>query len=388
MANTLTNLIPVLYQGMDLVARELVGFIPAVSKDIKADSAALGQTITTSTTPAATLGDIIPGQLPPDDGDQTFGTISMSITKSKYAPIRWTGEELKGFLNAGSPESRQAAQDALAKQFAQAMRAITNAVEFDLAQCGYQGASRAYGTAGTTPFATAADLSDLAQVRKILEDNGAPMSDLNFILNTSAAANLRGKQAGLFRVNEAGTDSLLRKGAIGELEGFQMGISGQLKQVTKGTGTAYVTSGSTAAGVQSIALVTGSGTVLAGDVVTFAADTANKYIVGTGVAAPGTIILNDPGAQMVIPTANALTIGGNFTPNVAFHSDAIKLLARTPAMPDGGDDADDVMFITDPVSGLVFQVAVYRLYRRVKYEVGLAWGVKNIKGAYSAVLLG
>lgn len=388
MANTLTNLIPVLYQGLDIVQRELVGFIPAVSKDAKADAAAVGQTITTSTTPAATTGDITPGQLPPDDGDQTLGTISMSISKSKYAPIRWSGEELKGFLNAGSSESRAAAQDALSKQFAQAMRALTNLVEADLATAAYQGASRAYGTAGTTPFGTVSDLSDLAQTRKILEDNGCPMTDCQMILNTSSAANLRGKQSLLFKVNEAGTDAMLRNGAIGQLEGFNVGLSAQLKLVTKGTGSLYVTSGSTAAGVSSIALVTGSGTVNAGDVVTFAADTANKYVVNTGVAAPGTIVIGTPGAQMVIPTGNALTIGGNYTPNIAFHMDAIKLLARTPAMPDGGDDADDVMFITDPISGLTFQVAVYKLYRRVKYEVGLAWGAKVIKPDFVATLLG
>ena len=390
MANTLTNLIPVLYQGMDLVAREQVGFIPAVSLDSLATSAALGQTITSSTTPAATVGDVTPGQLPVDDGDQTLGAISMSITKSKYSPIRWTGEELKGFLNAGSPESRAAAQDALAKQFAQSIRALTNLVEADLAACAYQGASRAYGTAGTTPFATNSDLSDLAQTRKILEDNGAPMSNLKIVLNTASAASLRGKQAILFSVMSAGTDTLLRKGSIGELEGFQVGVSNQLTLVTKGTGAACVTSGSTAAGVSAITLASGTGTVLAGDVVTFAADSANKYVVNSSAVTTGSglIGLGTPGARVVIGTGNAMTIGGNYTPNVAFDGDAIRLLARTPAMPEGGDSADDVYLIQDPLSGLWFQVAIYRLYRRIKYEVGLAWGVKAVKNDYIAILLG
>lgn len=390
MANTLTNLIPVLYQGLDIVQRELVGFIPAVSKDVKADAAAVGQTITTSITPAASTGDITPGQLPPDDGDQILTTLNMSITKSKYAPIRWSGEELKGFLNAGSPESRAAAQDALSKQFAQSMRALTNLVEADLAVAAYLGASRAYGTAGNAPFATAVDLTDLAQTRKILEDNGCPMTDCQLILNTTAAANLRGKQSGLFKVNESGTDSMLRNGAIGQLEGFSTGLSAQLKLVTKGTanGAYTTTAAGFPVGTTSIPLITGAGTLVPGDVITFAGDT-NKYVVATGIAAPGTVVIQSPGLQQAIPAvATAMTLGGNYTPNVAFHMDAIKLLARTPAMPDGGDDADDVTFIADPVSGLVFQVAVYKLYRRVKYEIGLAWGVKAIKPELIATLLG
>lgn len=77
----------------------------------------------------------------------------------------------------------------------------------------------------------------------------------------------------------------------------------------KGTGTLYTT---TAAGfplgATLIPLITGSGTVLAGDVVTFAGDTTHRYTVTAGVSAPGTITIT-PGLLQAIPTsATAMTI--------------------------------------------------------------------------------
>jgi len=382
MANTLTGLIPTLYAALDVVSRELVGFIPAVTRNSSAERAALNETITYPIAPIGTLANITPGVTAPNDGDQTIGTGSITISKSMYAPVRWNGEEMQGVGNSG--QLQQIMQD----QFSNAMRALVNQVESDLAVVARAGASRAVGTIGQNPFGTAGDFSDFAAALRVLDDNGAPTSDRHLVLGSAAIANLRGKQSVLFKVNEAGTQDLLRAGIMGRVEGFDIHNSAGIKQVASGTGTAYVTSGSTAPGVTSIALVTGSGTVLAGDTVTFAADAVNKYVIGTGVAAPGTIALNKPGALVTIATGNAMTIAAASTANAAFSRNAIHLVTRAPAMPEGGDGADDVLEITDPVSGLAFQVAVYRQYRQIRYEVGLAWGVAAPKSEHIATLIG
>jgi hypothetical protein len=83
-----------------------------------------------------------------------------------------------------------------------------------------------------------------------------------------------------------------------------------------------------------------------------------------------------------------MTIGNNFTANVAFSQSSLILATRAPALPDGGDLAVDRMTITDPRSGISFEVAMYPQYRQMQYEVSAAWGVKGIKAAHAALLLG
>jgi hypothetical protein len=168
-ANTITNLIPILYAALDTVSRELVGFIPAASRDSSAERAALNQTINIYIAPPATTADITPGVTAPNDGDQVVGNTTMTISKSKYAPVRWNGEEQQSARS--NPVRRQAVTD----QFTQSMRALVNLVEIDLAVAAYQAPRAPSARAGTRPFGTAGDLSDIAGVLKILDDNGAPV---------------------------------------------------------------------------------------------------------------------------------------------------------------------------------------------------------------------
>lgn len=391
MANTLTNLVPVIYESLDVVSREMVGFIPAVSRNSNGvERAALNQSITVPIVPATTLADNTPAVTAPNTGDQTIGNVTMTISKSKHAPIRWNGEEQHGQINAGTY------MGTLKNQFAQAFRALVNQMEVDLFATAYQNASRAYGTPGTAPFGVASDLTDAAQVRKILDDNGASQSDLHMVLGSAAVANLRGKQSLLLKVNESGSSALLRQGSITDLpiEGFNMHNSAGITAQTKGTGAAYTSStAGFAVGSTQIAIITGSGTVLAGDTVTFAGD-ANKYVVAAGVSAPGTITIAAPGLLQALPaSAVAMTVGNTATSNIVFQRQAIQLITRPPALPIGPDGkamdmADDSVMVTDPVSGIAFEVAVYRQFMQMVYHVRLAWGVQAIKQAHIATLLG
>lgn len=377
---TLNNLMPTLYAALDIVSREMVGFIPAVAVNAAPTGAAKGEFITIPVTPTTETHDITPGQNPDDNGDQEIGSVTMTISKSKYASVRWNGEEQLGVSNSGTYNA------ILAGQFAQAMRALANEVDADLAAL-YAGASRAYGTPGTTPFESS--IKDVAQMRKILADNGAPMTDLQLVIDTAAGANLR-SLGQLTKANEADTDATLRRGLLLNISGFNIRESGQIVTHAAGsfTGDALVNnSGGYAKGATTIAVDGATAIALkAGDIVTFSGDPAHYVVASDASATP--ITLAAPGLRGAVADDATVTALGSYAASLAFDRNALQLIARTPAMPQGGDRADDVTVVTDPVSGISFQVAVYREYRRVRYEVGLAWGVKLIKPEHVAILMG
>jgi hypothetical protein len=378
MANTLTGLIPTLYKALDTVVREMVGFIPAVFKDSDVEQVAKDQTITYPIVATRSAGDITPAATGPNPSGETVGTGTMTINKSRSVNFPWNGEEQTSI--------RPVYGKVLEDQFTQAMRTLVNEIELDLYLAAKKGASRAYGTAGTTPFGTAGNLSDFAELLKILKDNGAPMSDLHLVLNTTSGTKIRSVQSSLFKVNEAGSEALLRDGTLGRVEGWNLHESGQIVTHVKGTGASYVFNGSHAVGVNTIAADTGTGTLLAGDVLAFEDDT-RKYVANSDLAS-GSFTIGKPGLLQAQVDAKTITIGNNYLGNFGFDRNAIHLLTRLPKMPDGGDAADDVVTITDPVSGLSFQVALYRQYRQVVYDIGIAWGTKSVKSEFIATLLG
>lgn len=380
MANTITNLVPDLYESLDVISREPAGFIAAVNTDNQVSRAALGENVRSFVAPTTTLSNIAPAQYAPNDGDQAIGNVAITISKSMYAPIRWNGEDTKG-VNFGPGYS-----NIRVKQIVQGMRAFVNQIEIDIGAAAYKGASRASGTAGTTPFAS--NLSDPANVLKILKDNGAPLTDMHLVIDTTSGAALR-QLTQLTKANEAASDAMLRQGVLLDVFGFAIRESAGVANPVKGTGASYTSdTAGYAIGATAITLITGTGTVLAGDVVTFAGDT-NKYLVSVGVVAPGVVTLAAPGLKKALAaSATALTTGNSYTANMAFDRNAIVLATRMPALPVEGDMADDAVTVTDPVSGLSFELRMYKQYRQVKYELGMAWGVGVVKPAHIATLLG
>ena len=353
--------------------------------DASVNRAAVNENVRVPIAPANTAGgDITPAMSIPAEADQTIGYSTIAITKARAFPFSWNGEEQRGLNNGPGYLGIRA------NQIAQAMRAAVNEVETDL--CALHAVmSRAAGAAGTTPFAT--NTAGLTAARQILADNGAPLSDASLVLNTTAGANLRT----LLNVNSARDESRLpitQQGVITRISDLSIRESAQVVTSTAGTGaTVKTNTAGYAIGATTITLKStgGTGTVVAGDVITFAGDT-NQYVVTSGdsdISDGGTITIAAPGLRKAIAASEtAITIVAAAARSMAFSRSAIVLATRLPERPAEGDLALDVMTITDPRSGLSFEVAIYGGYRKIRYEIALAWGVKCIKPEHTALLLG
>lgn len=381
MANTLTPHIPDLQAALDTISRELVGFIPAVAMDASLERAAVGETINSFVAPASTAADITAGQQAPNTGDQTIGNKTITISKARSVPVRWNGEEQKG-INNGIGFNK-----IFANQIAQGMRTLTNEIEADIATQ-YIKASNSFSPSGTTLFD--AGLRDLANARKLLVDNGAPLSDLQFVMGTEEGAAMRGNSQ-LTNVNEAGNESMLRQGVLLDVFGMAVRESGQRDEHTKGTAASATTNAdgySVGDTVLTLASA-GTGTIVAGDVLTFVGDTT-EYVVTSGdadVSNGGTITIAEPGLKVAMSAATkAITVVSYTAANMAFHRNAIQLVTRVPAAPTIGDSADDVLVMQDDRSGLAFELRAYKEYRQVHYELGIAYGFEVIKPEHLVIL--
>lgn len=383
--NILDGIINDLFANVDIISREGQRFITASTKNQSLSRVAKNDIVKVPIVPAAVLEDIVPTMSQTDGTGQTITNTQMSISKARRVKYPWTGEQQRS-LNLSGPGH----PSIMTNQIIQGMRAATNEMEVDLGVEISITASRAVGIAGTTPFASTK--AETALVRQVLFDNGSPLTDMEMVINSTAGVNLR-NLGQLTKANEAGSDQPLRTGVLLDIDGFAIGESAGVQSPTKGTGTSYTTdTAGYAVGDTDITLITGTGTVVAGDIVTFAGDTT-KYVIAVGIAAPGTISIAAPGLRFsIITSAIAMTIGTAGVHNAGYSRSALYLLNRLPALPEINgivrDAALDRTEFVDPFSGIPFDIAVYAGDNMMQITVGTAWGVKNIKPEHTCLLLG
>jgi len=380
MANSqnLTAITEIVFRARDLVANEPTGYIQGCTINSARDGVSINGTVDSFVTPAAIVNSsATPAMTIPAADDYVLGVKTMTIGQAARVAIPIKGEDWLKLSNTVGYEKWF--QDTIA----QSMRGIRNAIEAHCASIAQLGASRAVGTAGTAPFATTID--NIADVRQILLDNGSPMDgNLSLVLNTTAGTRLR-KVPNLYKANEAGNDTLLRRGELLNLEGLSIRETAQTVTTVAGTGTNWVINNVAGyvKGNTSLTVTGGSGTMIAGDVVTIG---NYKYVVATTLAA-NVVVIAEPGLMETVAQSTALTINSAYASNTAFHRSAIELVMRPPAIPPGGDIAKNRMTVQDD-RGLVYEIAEYPGYLMNSYEIVTYYQAKAWNTKYIATLLG
>lgn len=378
--SNISALAPTLFSAAQEVSAEPFGAIDSINASFDNKGVAKGDYVKVPVAPVQSNTPFSPAATAPEGTSVTAAAVSVEITKSQKNSMVLTGEQIQ------SLENGQNYQEWVRQWSAQAMRALRNEAEQDACAAIYQGASRAYGTAGTTPFGTSLD--ELVEVRKILRNNGAPMADLQCVVNTAAESNLL-KLGIVQQASAAGNSNQLVSGFIDRKFGFQIKASSgiQLHDSTAATSYALDVTTSIPVGTTGLVVKTGTDATKVGDAFHLASDTGNIYIANALDVLTSTrlITIGRPGTRAVYLDDATLTFKGDYTPNLAFERSAVVGIMRPPRIPDSAIIRQ--MAVSDG-KGLTYLFVEISQYGQISWEMHLAWGFKVVQPEHVAVLIG
>lgn len=378
MANTLTAIAPVLYSAAQQVSAEPFGIVDAIFTDFDNQGVAKGDKVKVPVAPSRSASDFTPSNVSSTGSDATAMDVAVEITKSRKVDWHLTGEQQRSLENGGTN------QEWIRQLIAQGMRTLRNEAEVDAAKAVSLGVSRAVGTAGTTPFAS--DIKLLTAARKILRDNGAPMADLQLVLDTAAEKNLLDNSI-IAQAEQAGSDEERRQGRILRQYGFRINSSAGIYEHTNGTG-ANLEMAAGDEGDTTITLTDGgtwSGTVLAGDIIKIG-DHYYQVVSGTDdVTADAEIEIARPGLVEDVAADTAVTIQADYVGNVAFERNAVVGVMRPPIIP--ANPTINQMVISDQF-GMSYLMLDIAQYGQRTWELHLAHGFKAVQPEHIAAIMG
>lgn len=381
MSNTFTALAPTLFSVAQEVAAEPFGAVDSVNANFSDQGVAIGDTVTVPIAPVRAASTYSPAMTTTAGTDAIASSVSVSISANRMVSWNLTGEQVRSLQNGGNYE------EWVRQLVGQGMRTLRNEAESELCGVIYKGSSRAVGTAGTTPFASTLDV--LVDARKVLRDNGAPMADLQFVMNTAAGAKAL-KLGVLQNAYQAGTEQERRQGVFLRQFGFMIKESAGVVTHTKGAGTGYDVDLGAGYAVGDTTIHLDGGTVnatgiTAGDVLTFVGDT-NNYVVKTGTTAvEADIVLNKPGLRATLADTVEATVGDSYVANMAFERNAVVAVMRPPLIPPNANIQQRSISDGKGMTYLLVQVAGDGM---ITWRLHLCWGFAVVQPEFVATVMG
>ena len=356
--------------------REEAGILSGLQHDFDPAPAMVGETVTVGMAPPLAVGTVTPAPyLAAFPSDMTF----------KYQQISLSNWDKAEFALSSRDCAKIRMGEWVPQQVSQAVRTVLNSMR---AKCltallGVNGVSH---SAQTTGFFNATDgINGLIDARAILARQLAPQGGRRMLVVDPLEEANALKLDQFLKAYAAGDANAFRNGSTGRVLGFEFIVDNSTSfPVSRTNGAdngAYVMNGAHAAGETSLVLITGANTILAGDHVEVTdATTGSKYTyaVKTGIAAAGTLIINEPGLMVANATASTCIVVGtasvvNKIAGYAFDPNAIMLVSRTPTTPDVQLGTSQV--VTDPLTGLSLKIAIIPGDEAQIFRVSALYGV-------------
>lgn len=376
MANTLSNVVPVLISQALATLRSAAVMPRLVNADYSNEPANQGDTVNLWIPSALTVSDVAPSANPQAGQDSSPVRASIPLNKWRRSGFYLTDKQQEEIV--GGVQSAQTRE---------AIKALANDVNaYIMAQ--YTSVYGYVGTAGTTPFAT--DPTAATQARKVLNKQLAPLTDRRLVLGVDAEANALALPI-LAQWYSTQQTAQIIDGTIGRKLGFDWAMDQQIPTQTAGTLTGTVTvNGAQAAGAGStdggrtgtvsIAAATASSVSLnAGDIITFAGDTQTYAVLAAAsiaASATGSVSIA-PALQIAKAGGEAVSLKASHVVNLAFHRDAFAFVSR-PLMKTSANTIEMVS-VPDPVSGLTFRLEVTRQNKQMFFDFDTLFGAACVR---------
>jgi hypothetical protein len=370
--NTLTVLIPTVIAALQRVLRNQGALANLAVSDMSAETAALNQTINLPASVAQSAYDVEPGPTPPARGGVTPTAKVLTIEKYRGSRFALTGEDWRA-IGARGPDLRLMQIDQCIATLIDEVSAYVWG-KYDV-QAGY-----AVGTAGTNPFASSPDiLMDAWAIAGLAKAPNLGRIGCLGVADWAAAGKLDQFQKSL----EAPQGTNFALAQFGMLANYAMTWDQSISShATVGTAANYVLDGAAAKGATAILLKTGTGTLLAGDVVTIG---NYKYVVAS---LTGFNLVLQAGLLEAVADAATVTINAAHRSSLLVHPDAMVLAIRPPAEAPDGDAATSLAIIRDPVTGIAMRLAQYKGYHASQWELSIVYGAKVRRPELATKLLG
>ncbi len=357
--------------------RERIVMPRLVNREYEKDivGAKRGETVNVAVPSAITTRTVSPDVVPPAVTAVTPTNVAVTLTEWKEAPFAMDDKGLAQVLNGIIP-----------MQASEAIKSLANTID-NFIWGKYKGFHGYAGVAATTPFQT--DFSEYLDARKFANSavHLMDMEPRTMLIDPDAESKVLGLR-GVQDAGFAGTTEGIVNGQIGRKLGATWVMTQNVPTHTAGTGTAYlVNNGNITAGSTVITVDTGSGTILEGDIVTFASHSQTYAIVSSVGGSTVTSVTLNRGLVAAIVDGNTMLLKPTHVVNLLMHRDAIAF-AMAPLSETKLTDNETSATAIDEESGLSLRLELTRQHKQYQWSWDALYGASVVRPGFGIRVAG